>query len=149
MGLCMVTIIDRPFTEDGIARIQRASKPFDRVTECPNLVRMVEEKPDGEVFELFGKQYRRQSDFQPGDTVLYVSDGSRLYGGKDSVLIDGRMVTKRVRELRYARMQTADGFVCTEHSADGKEYNLIMKALFDGDWGDTVHTPLAVEVAGQ
>ncbi|MCD8356110.1 MAG: hypothetical protein LUE11_06025 [Clostridia bacterium] len=106
------------------------ASPYEREDENPELVKYVDQLPEGAVFQIFGRTYRRQSDFKQGDTVLYILDSIRTYLGESgSLLIEGQIVSRRFRGLRFARVRSADGFIESEFYAAGGISCLMMQNL--------------------
>lgn len=110
------------------------ARPYEREDENPELVEYVEQLPEGTVFQIFGRTYRRQSDFKQGDTVLYILDSIRTYLGEGgSLLIEGQIISRPFRGLRYARVKSPDGFIESEYYAAGGISGLVMQSLSCSD----------------
>lgn len=109
-------------------------RSYMREDENPELVKYVEDMPEGSVFQLFGRTYRRQNHYHQGDTVLYVVHSTRFYLGKGgSLLINGESVAQTFCGLRFACVKAPDNLIQSEYYASGELCGFVMQHLTCSD----------------
>lgn len=120
------------------------ARPYEREDEKPELVEYVEQLAEGTVFQIFGRTYRRQNAFMQGDTVLYILDSEHVYLGEGgSLFVEGQVISRPFRALRYAHVGSPDGFIESEYHAAGDLCGFVMQNLRRSDKNLT-RTPVGV-----